>query len=469
MTLDVKDDTLLRNLEAEQVLLGAILIRNNYLDYIDDIIVDECFDDPIHRKIFGAVMQYRARNIVANPLTLKAIFSNEATEGYEYLNKLIEKAYIITDVEHIAKLLFDLYMKRSLVNLCEDTVRSIRNNVEILAMQHVEDVEQQLFQLAIHGNYESTFKQLSSSVAQSINSAEFAYKNQGSTLGIPTGFSDLDHLLGGLQNSDLLIVAGRPSMGKTALAVNIALNACKTIHRDNRGIGFFSLEMSAEQLATRMLSMESGINSNKIRSGRIGEDDFHKIIRVSQDLHELPFYIDDTPALSITSLRTRARRLKRKHNIGLIVIDYLQLINASRKSFEKNRVQEVSEITQGLKSIAKELNIPVIALSQLSRLVEQREDKRPQLSDLRDSGTIEQDADIVMFIFREEYYERRKQPTEGTEKHAKWQEKMNAISNISEIILAKQRNGPIGNIRLYFDANTTIFKDLLEDSSLQTG
>lgn len=325
--------------------------------------------------------------------------------------------------------------------------------------------ESKLFNLAESGDMKGGFVTLRDSVMTAIELAEKAYKTDGHVTGVTTGLRDLDRKLGGLQNSDLLIMAARPSMGKTSLAVNIGFNAAKkyaeTGGKEGGIVGFFSLEMSADQLATRILSDQSGISGDAIKKGNIRQDDFRKFAEASQVLSQIPFHIDDTPALSIGAVRQRARRLKRQHGLNLLIIDYLQLLsgNGSRQSTD-SRVNEVSEITRGLKAIAKELNIPVIALSQLSRAVEQREDKRPQLSDLRESGSIEQDADVVMFIYREEYYLSRTEPDVGTEKHLEWQDRMGRAHNISETIVAKARHGPIGTVKLYFDPNLTRFSDL---------
>ncbi len=319
----------------------------------------------------------------------------------------------------------------------------------------------------------ANFRAIKSSLGVALEKIQLAFKRQEKITGISTGFIDIDKLLCGMQNSDLIILAARPSMGKTALAVNLALNACLHMRQSNKmdpekdaspppSVGFFSLEMSSEQLATRMMAISSEVHSSNLRSGQITENDFTKIVKASKDLAELSFFIDDTPSISIAALRTRARRMKRRHNLGLLVIDYLQLIKGSSKSSEGNRVQEISEITQGLKAIAKEINIPVIALSQLSRAVEQREDKRPLLSDLRESGSIEQDADIVMFIYRDEYYLVRKQPQEGTAEYEKWQAEMNKVTNTAEVIIAKQRNGPIGSAKLHFDSRTTKFDNHID-------
>ena len=335
--------------------------------------------------------------------------------------------------------------------------------METNASEIIEKAESELFNLSSTGETGKDLQNFSTSLAQAINSAELAYKREGHLSGIATGFTDLDQLLGGLHKTDLIILAGRPSMGKTALATNIAFKIANISSFDDKDkknvIGFFSLEMSSEQLATRILAEDTSISSEKIRRGEMNSNDFQKIIKSSQKLGEISLFIDDSPNLSIAALRTRARRLKRKHNLNIIIIDYLQLLRPTRERFD-NRVLEIAEITRNLKALAKELNIPVLCLSQLSRQVEQRDDKRPQLADLRESGAIEQDADVVMFIYREEYYLERKEPPPGSEDYQKWQEKMAKIHNVSEVIVAKQRHGPIGKVNLHFEGATTKFSNL---------
>jgi replicative DNA helicase len=369
-------------------------------------------------------------------------------------------------------MIYDLALKRDLIGIGEEVVNTAyEHNVDVDAAQQIEAAEQKLFHLASEGDGEGGFKPLKHSLSQAILRTESAYKNSGKVVGVSTGLADLDKLLGGFQRSELLILAGRPSMGKTALATSIAFNASKffaeqagndPLNKDQKSVGFFSLEMSGEQLSNRLLSSATNINSAKLLRGDISNDDFAHLVRASHELSRLKFHIDDTPALSIAALRTRARRLKRTQNLGLLVVDYLQLVRASSTIAHNNRVLEVSEITQGLKAIAKELDIPVLALSQLSRAVEQREDKRPQLADLRESGSIEQDADVVMFVFREEYYMMRKQPREDTPEHQAWQEEMEKIHGIAEVIVAKQRNGPIDNVKLQFEGALTRFSDLAQ-------
>lgn len=462
------------NIQAEQAILGALLINNESVNRVADYLLAEHFYEPVHQRIYSAISRQIDNGLIANPVTLKNQFDKDEAlselSGADYLAQLAGRATSIINLETYGRIVYDMHVRRALITLGEDVVNDAYDKeVERSAKEQIEMAEQSLFNLASEGTSETGFKVLKHSLTEAIHRADLAHKRDDAFSGISTQFTDLDKLLGGLQDSDLLILAGRPSMGKTALAINLALNACKSLQKNveldekPKAVGFFSLEMSSEQLATRMISMESGVNSSRMRVGTLNDEEFAKIVDANRNLYELPFFLDDTPALTISSVRTRARRLKRKHNLGVLLVDYLQLVRGSSKHSEASRVQEVSEVTQGLKAIAKELNIPVIALSQLSRAVEQREDKRPQLSDLRESGSIEQDADIVMFIYREEYYEARKEPPEGSPKHDEWKAKMDACMNITEVIIAKQRNGPIGTAKLYFDGNTTQFKDLAEE------
>ena len=464
------------NTLAEQMILGSILTNNESYNRVSDFLQTEHFYEPIHKRIFEAIATFIDRGMLANPVTLKNHFDQDPTlkemNQRDYLSQLSALATTIININDYSKTIVDLSIRRSLINVGEDIVNdAYAPKITLTANEQIERAEQELFSLANLGREtNANFRSIKASLGEALDKIQLAFKRQEKFTGISTGFIDLDKILCGMQNSDLLILAARPSMGKTALAVNLALNACQYLHHkqnDTEGsqpssIGFFSLEMSAEQLATRMMSISSEVNSGKLRSGQITENDFVKIVKASKDLAELSFFIDDTPSISIAALRTRARRIKRRHNLSLLVIDYLQLIKGSSKNSEGSRVQEISEITQGLKARAKELNIPVIALSQLSRAVEQREDKRPLLSDLRESGSIEQDADIVMFIYRDEYYLVRKQPQENTLEHEKWQSEMNKVTNTAEVIIAKQRNGPVGSIKLHFDSNTTKFTNHID-------
>jgi replicative DNA helicase len=475
------------NLQAEQALLGAILVNNVALNHINDHLRPEHFYEPVHQRIYGTIQRFHDRGQIANPVTLKHFFDQDQSlaeiGGGEYLAKLAGAAVAVINVTDYSDLIYDLALKRELITIGEEVVNNAYDLAEDeAASMQIERAEQQLFNLSSSGEGSSGFQPFRVSSGEAVERAERAIKRRGDVVGVSTGLTDLNRMLGGMQNSDLLILAGRPSMGKTALSTTIAYNAARRFqhefedevkrgekHPDRdkpKSVGFFSLEMSAEQLATRILSARAEINSSGILRGDLSNDQFSTLVQASNELAEMPFYIDDTPALSISALRTRARRLKRVSNLGFLVVDYLQLVRPSSSGSQSNRVQEVSEITQGLKAIAKELDIPVMALSQLSRQVEQREDKRPQLSDLRESGSIEQDADVVMFIFREEYYLERKRPHEDDPTYADWQAKMERIFRLAEIIIAKQRNGPIGTVFSQFIPDHTRFTDVAADQKL---
>ena len=401
--------------------------------------------------------------MLANPITLKNYFENEKDDLNvpEYLVKITKFSTSIRQSIEYSKLIYDLFVKRELIKISENVIDTAKlNDLENDGQKIIESYEKSLFDLAERGSLSSSLIKFDEAMRQTIEMASNAYKNEEGIVGVPTGLTDLDDRLGGLHKSDLLIIAGRPSMGKTALATNIAFNAARKMQEEGRktSVAFFSLEMSSEQLSTRILAEQSRIKSNDIRRGKISEEQFDKFIETSKNVSELPLYIDETPAISIAALSNRARRIKRLYGLDLVVIDYIQLMRAS--NFKDGRVQEISEITQGLKALAKELAVPVLALSQLSRAVEQRDDKKPQLSDLRESGSIEQDADVVMFVYREAYYLERKEPRPATVEHAEWQAKMNEVSNLAEIIIGKQRHGPTGNIMLEFEAMFTKFKDI---------
>lgn len=375
--------------------------------------------------------------------------------GEEYIIKLTTIAMVVINPHDYGKIIYDLALKRSLISIGEDIVNDAYNStLEYNAATQLENAENKLYVLASEGLKEKGFMSISESVSESLNSINRAMKSSDHITGISTGLMDLDNKLSGFQNSDLVIIAGRPAMGKTAFAINFAYNACKALIRRTKegekvpSVGFFSLEMSSEQLTSRLLSKIARIDSTNLRNGKVNEEHYNDLRKAAAELSEMPFFIDDTPALSIAAIRSRARKLKRKNNLGILFIDYLQLLRGNTKS--ENRVLEISEITQGLKAIAKELNIPVIALAQLSRAVEQREDKKPMLSDLRESGSIEQDADLVLFLYREEYYLRRKEPSPGDPKYSEWQQKLDKVHNIAEIIVAKHRNGSVGNVQLYY-------------------
>ena len=451
------------NIEAEQSVIGSILLSNEIFDEINMIVNSKNFYDPMHQKIFSAIEKLIFSGMLANPITLKNHFENEKDEINipEYLVKITKFSSSSRQTIEYSKLIYDLYVKRELIKISENVIDASKlNDLDNDGQKIIESFEKSLFDLAEKGSFNSSLVKFDEAMRMTIEMASNAYKNDEGIVGVPTGLTDLDDRLGGLHKSDLLIIAGRPSMGKTALATNIAYNAAKKIQDDNRKstVAFFSLEMSSEQLSTRILAEQSRIKSNDIRRGRISEDQFDKFIETSKNISELPLYIDETPAITIAALSNRARRIKRLYGLDLVVVDYIQLMRAS--NFKDGRVQEISEITQGLKALAKELSLPVLALSQLSRAVEARDIKKPQLSDLRESGSIEQDADVVMFVYREAYYLEKMEPRPATVEHAEWQAKMNEVSNLAEIIIGKQRHGPTGNIMLEFEAMFTKFKDI---------
>ena len=449
------------NIEAEQSVLGSILISNEIFDEINTIISNNNFFDPMHQKIFGAIENLIYKGMLANPITLKNYFENEKDEINipEYLVKITKFSTSSRQAIEYSKIIYDMFVRRELIS--ENTIYSAKlSDINISGQNIIENSEKLFFDLAERGSVSSSLVKFDEAVKFTIEMATNAYKNEEGIVGVPTGLRDLDDRLGGLHKSDLIIIAGRPSMGKTALATNIAFNAAKNIQENNKKscIAFFSLEMSSEQLSTRILAEQSRIKSNDIRRGKISDEQFDKFIETSKNISELPLFIDETPAISIAALSNRARRIKRLHGLDMIVVDYIQLMRASLNN-KDGRVQEISEITQGLKAIAKELSVPVLTLSQLSRQVEQRDDKKPQLSDLRESGSIEQDADVVMFVYREAYYLERKEPRPSTVEHAEWQAKMNEVSILAEIIIGKQRHGPTGKIMLEFEEMFTKFKD----------
>ena len=451
------------NIEAEQSVIGSVLVSNEIFDEINMMVASKNFYDPMHQKIFAAIEKLIYSGMLANPITLKNHFENEKDEINipEYLVKITKFSTSSRQTIEYSKLIYDLFVKRELIKISENIIDSAQlNDLDQDGQTIIENFEKSLFDLAEKGSFSSSLVKFDEAMKMTIEMASNAYKNDEGIVGVPTGLTDLDDRLGGLHKSDLLIIAGRPSMGKTALATNIAFNAAKKIQDDGRKstIAFFSLEMSSEQLSTRILAEQSRIKSNDIRRGRISEDQFDKFIETSKNISELPLYIDETPAISIAALSNRARRIKRLYGLDMVVVDYIQLMRAA--NFRDGRVQEISEITQGLKALAKELSVPVLALSQLSRAVESRDIKKPQLSDLRESGSIEQDADVVMFVYREAYYLEKLEPRPATVEHAEWQSKMNEVSNLAEIIIGKQRHGPTGNIMLEFEPMFTKFKDI---------
>jgi len=464
---NIKENKQPSNLEAEQALLGSILVNNDIIDEISTLVTSNIFYDPAHVKIFEVIESLNNKGMIANPITLKNFFEkdNMLTEvgGTEYLVKLTRFSGSVKQAVDYAKIIHEMYLRRELVQISDklsaDTLNA--NSQEQNAENIIESTEKSLFDLAERGSFSQSFLKFNQALDQTIEMATLAMKSDQGIVGVPTGLTDLDEKLGGLHKSDLVILAGRPSMGKTALATNIAYNAAHHIlkRQEKSSVAFFSLEMSSEQLSTRILSEQARIKSDDVRRGKVTEEEINRYIETSRNIYNLPLYIDETPAITIATLSNRARRIKRLFGLNLIVVDYIQLMRSSSNKHD-GRVQEISEITQGLKALAKELSVPVLALSQLSRAVEQRDDKQPQLADLRESGSIEQDADVVMFVYREAYYLERKQPKLGSIEHAEWQSKMNDVNGLADIILGKQRHGPTGTVKVEFEGIYTKFKDL---------
>ena len=471
------------NIEAEQSLLGAILVNNDAFYRVSDFLEPKHFFEPIHQTIYETTSSLIRMGKIATPVTLKTFVPAETEIGGgmtvgQYLARLAAEATTIINAQDYGRTIYELALRRDLIGIGEDMVNVAYDApVDFAPRAQIEDAERRLYELAESGRYDGGFQRFSQALAVAVDMAAKAFQRDGKLSGIATGLRDLDIKMGGLQPSDLVIIAGRPGMGKTALATNIAYNIAKahraevqadgTMKSVNGGIvGFFSCEMSAEQLATRILAEQTAIASSTIRRGGITESDFEKIRNYSIELQSLPLYVDETGGLSISQLTARARRLKRQKGLDLIVVDYIQLLVGSGKRGNDNRVQEVTEITTSLKALAKELNVPVIALSQLSRQVENRDDKRPQLSDLRESGSIEQDADVVMFVYREEYYLANKEPRIGTPEYEKWQLDMSLVHGKAEVIIGKQRHGPTGTVELQFEGQFTRFSDLTQDSHL---
>ena len=450
------------NIEAEQSVIGSILLSNKIFDEVNTIISSKNFYDPMHQKIFSAIENLIFKGMLANPITLKNYFENEKDEINvpDYLVKITKFSSSVRQAIEYSKIIYDMFVRRELIKISETTIDVAKlNDLNTSGQSIIENSEKLLFDLAEKGSFNSSLVKFDEAMKMTIDMAQNAYKNEEGIVGVPTGLRDLDDRLGGLHQSDLVIIAGRPSMGKTALATNIAFNAARKLQESKKKstVAFFSLEMSSEQLSTRILAEQSRIKSNDIRRGKISDEQFDKFIETSKNISELPLFIDETPAISIAALSNRARRIKRIYGLDMIVVDYIQLMRAVNT--KDGRVQEISEITQGLKALAKELAVPVLALSQLSRAVEQRDDKKPLLSDLRESGSIEQDADVVMFVYREAYYLERKEPRPATVEHAEWQAKMNDVSNLAEVIISKQRHGPTGSVSLEFEAMFTKFRD----------
>jgi len=478
-------DKLPKNIEAEQALIGAILANNKAFEKISEFLLPKHFADPVHAKIFEVISNIINHERVADIITLKNYFEQQGTldevGGMNYLIKLADNASPMTNVEYYGQFIYDKYLRRELI----DTGYQIVNNAmlettDLSAVSQIEDAEQHLFTLADQGETQGDFIDFSSALGSSLENIEQAFQREDKLSGLPTGLERLDRRLGGLTKSNLIIIAGRPAMGKTALATNIAYNVAdfmsrnKNIDKKEKGVAFFSLEMSSDELAARVLSTVTQTPGQNMRTGEIDNAQFTRIAAAVRELENIPLYIDDTPALTINAIRTRARRLKRTKGLGLIVIDYIQLIAGSSKRGETNRVQELSEISRGLKVLAKELNVPVIALSQLNRGVESRDDKRPLMSDLRESGSIEQDADVVMFVYRENYYihnEEPKQKQNETPEHlqqriADWQKRDRETQNLAEIIIGKQRHGPIGTVKLFWNGQYAQFGNLANEEAL---
>lgn len=466
------------NLEAEQALLGAILVNNEALDRVSGFLESHHFFDPLHQQIYETAAKLIAGGKQATPITLKTFFETaepiDASQTVpQYLGRLATNAATIINARDYGRTIYDLATRRQLIIVGESMVNTAYDSpVDFPPKEQIEEAEARLFSLAETGKYGQGFATFSSALTTAAEMAESARKRGDKLSGLPTGFVDLDTMMGGLQPSDLIIIAGRPSMGKTALATNIAVKVVSSKRlewkkedgerrSDSAVTGFFSLEMSAEQLATRILSEQIAVPSEKIRRGKIDEEEFKRLVLASQALGQAPLFIDQTGGISIAQLAARARKLKRQQGLDLLVVDYLQLLTGSSRRAAEGRVQEVSEITTGLKALAKDLNVPIIALSQLSRAVEQREDKRPQLSDLRESGSIEQDADVVLFVYREEYYLQRTEPDQSKQaEHQKWQIEHERAKGLAEVIIAKQRHGPTGVVRLQFTGEYTRFSDL---------
>lgn len=470
------------NIEAEQALLGAILVNNEAFYRVSDFLEPRHFFEPVHVAIYETAAALIRAGKVATPVTLKtflpADFDVAGLTAPQYLARLAAEATTIINAEDYGRTIYDLSVRRDLIAIGEEIVNEAYDAaIDATPQDQIEDAEKRLYELAETGRYDGGFLKFNDALKEAVDMASRAFQRDGHLSGTASGLDDLDHMMGGLQPSDLIILAGRPAMGKTSLATNIAFNVAAAYQSEtlpdgsiralNGGVvGFFSLEMSAEQLATRILAEQAEIASYKIRRGDISEHEFDKLASCAQMMQTIPLYIDDTGGISIAQLRARARRLKRQRGLDFMVVDYLQLLTGSSKSSAQGRVQEITEITTGLKALAKELGVPIMALSQLSRQVESRDDKRPQLSDLRESGSIEQDADVVMFVFREEYYLKSREPKEGTEEWFKWDQDMKAAQGIAEIIIGKQRHGPTGTVKVAFEAQYTRFTTLAQNDRL---
>ena len=470
------------NIEAEQALLGAILVNNEAFYRVSDFLQPPHFFEPIHAKIFELTASLIRAGKLASPVTLKTFLPPDldvaGLTASQYLARLAAEATSVINAEEYGRTIYDLAVRRSLIIVGEDMVNVAYDSpIDLKPSEQIEDAERRLYELAETGRYDGGFRAFATALTTAVDMAARAYQRDGKLSGLATGLHDVDRMMGGLQSSDLVVLAGRPGMGKTALATNMAYNIAKAwrgeVRPDGRTelvnggiVGFFSLEMSAEQLATRIIAEQTEIPSFRIRRGEIDPSDFDRIAQMAREMETIPLYIDETGGISISQLTARARRLKRQRGLDLLVVDYIQLLSGSGKRAQEGRVQEVTEITTGLKALAKELNVPILALSQLSRQVESRDDKHPQLSDLRESGSIEQDADVVLFVYREEYYLKNKEPRPGTEEHFKWMTEMELVHGKAEVIIGKQRHGPTGTIGLQFKADVTRFSDLADQGHL---
>lgn len=470
------------NIEAEQALLGAILVNNDAFYRVSDFLKSLHFYEPLHRKIFEVSAELIRMGKMANPVTIKTFLPADEKVGdmtvAHYLARLAAEAVNVINAGDYGRAIYDLATRRALITVGEDMVNIAYDApVDMAPQEQIEDAERRLFELAETGRYDGGFESFTDAVKTAVDLANAAFMRDGHLSGVATGLRDLDRRMGGLQPSDLIVLAGRPGMGKTSLATNIAFNVANAYEPEQQAdgsfkarnggvIGFFSLEMSSEQLATRIISEQTEIPSSKIRRGEITETDFEKLVACSQMMQKIPLFIDQTGGISIAQLAARARRLKRQRGLDVIIIDYIQLMQGSSARAAQNRVQEITEITTGLKALGKELGVPIIALSQLSRQVENRDDKRPQLSDLRESGSIEQDADVVLFVYREEYYLKNKEPDHGTPEHVQWEDKMREVQGKAEVIIGKQRHGPTGMVSLGFQGEFTRFFDLAEGDHL---
>jgi replicative DNA helicase len=469
------------NVEAEQALLGAILVNNDAFDRVSDFLRPEHFAEEIHRRVFEVTSSLVRAGKIATPITLKTFLGDHDLGGItvpQYLARLAAEATTIINAADYGRMIYDLAIRRGLITIGEEIVNvAFDAPVDHSPREQIEEAERQLYAIAESGRTEGGFQRFSDALTTAIDMAAKAYERDGKLSGISTGLRDLDRSLGGLQKSDLVVLAGRPAMGKTSLATNIAFNIARAYRFETKPdgsrqttnggvVGFFSLEMSAEQLATRIIAEQSGVPSYKIRRGDVSDEDFRHVTEAARDMQHVPFFIDQTGGISIAQLTARARRLKRQRGLDVLVVDYLQLLSGSKSGGQVNRVQELTEITTGLKALAKELAVPVVALSQLSRQVESREDKRPQLSDLRESGSIEQDADVVMFVYREEYYLQNRMPKEDSAEFPAWQADCERAHGKAEVIIGKQRHGPTDTVKLQFDAQVTRFSDLIEADHL---